>query len=65
MNCWEFKKCFRETREQCPAYPDRGLDCWKITGTKCEKGIMEKKTVAEKIIYCRTCDYFKIYANKF
>lgn len=49
---------------QCPAYPDRGEDCWKITGTKCGKGLMEKKTLAEKISHCRTCDFFRLHAHK-
>ncbi len=65
INCWEFKKCPQATFEKCAAYPDRGRDCWKITGTKCEKGLIEKKNIAEKIIYCRKCDFFSSHANKF
>ncbi len=65
LNCWNFKNCPKDTYEKCPAYPDRGMDCWKVTGTKCEKGIIEKKTIYEKIKYCRNCDFFINYAHKF
>jgi len=63
MNCWEFLKC--ETYASCPAYPNSGLDCWKKTGTKCSGGIMEKATIAEKILHCRNCEFFKKYAHQF
>jgi hypothetical protein len=52
-------------RDTCPSYPKRGLDCWKITGTKCGKGAVEKATANEKIEYCRKCDFYIQYANKF
>lgn len=65
MNCWEFKKCPEETFSLCPAYPDRGLDCWKVTGTKCERGKMEKASIAEKVRHCGTCDFYIQYAHKF
>lgn len=65
MNCWEFKNCPSETHQQCPAYPGRGLDCWRVTGTKCEMGKFEKESVTEKIMYCRECDFYKKYAHKF
>ncbi len=65
MNCWEFMKCASQVYTECPAYPDKGLDCWKITGTKCDAGRMEKKTAAEKIAYCRTCSFYTTYANKY
>lgn len=65
MNCWEFKNCPEDTHKACPAYPARGLDCWKVTGTKCEKGKMEKATVHEKIAYCRECGFYVKYASKF
>ena len=64
-NCWEFKKCPEETYTHCPAYPNKGQDCWKITGTKCEKGTLEKASMAEKITYCRKCDFYVKYAHKF
>ncbi len=65
MNCWEFTKCGESTYRTCPAYPDKGLDCWKVTGTRCAKGTMEMATLAEKIQYCRDCGFFKTYARKF
>lgn len=63
MKCWEHLKC--DTFKSCPAYPDSGLDCWKKTGTKCNGGIVEKATFAEKIIHCRNCDFYINYAHKF
>lgn len=65
VNCWEFKKCPEETRSRCPAHPTRGQDCWKVTGTKCERGLIEKKTLAEKILYCQSCGFFRDFAHKF
>lgn len=65
VNCWEFKSCPDETRDICPAHPDRGLDCWKVTGTKCERGLIEMKTLEEKILHCRTCEYFVKHAHHF
>ena len=65
MNCWEFKNCPKEIHEHCPAYPHRGLDCWRVTGTKCEMGKYEKASLAEKVSYCRNCEFYKTYAHKF
>ena len=45
--------------------PDKGMDCWKVTGTKCNLGLLEKATLHEKIECCRSCDFYKAYANKF
>lgn len=59
MNCWEVIKCKRSIRKHCSAYPDRGKDCWKITGTTCKGGLVEKASLIEKLRYCRTCDFFK------
>jgi hypothetical protein len=65
MNCWDYLKCPVQTYKICPAYPDKGLDCWKVTGTKCDKGRHVTKSVAEKIAHCRTCDFYEQYAHKF
>ncbi len=65
MNCWDFMKCDDATARACPAYPDKGRDCWKVTGTKCGKGKLEMATAMEKIAHCRTCDYYNSHANKF
>ena len=42
MNCWEFKKCGRDEKGDraeelgvCPAFPDNGKKCARITGTLC------------------------------
>lgn len=65
MNCWDFRHCPEPVRTSCPAYPDKGTDCWKTTGTKCDSGRIEKATLAEKIAFCRTCDFYNVYANKY
>lgn len=63
MKCWEFMKCPPKICDECPAYPDRGLDCWKVTGTKCAFGAIEKATLLEKLDYCKRCGYYIEYAN--
>jgi len=65
MDCWTFMKCPEKTYKTCPAYPDKGLDCWKITGTKCDQGMHKKETVSEKIAHCRTCEFYIQFAHKF
>jgi hypothetical protein len=61
-NCWDFENCPSEVREKCPAYPDKGKECWKVTGTKCAHGKYEKASLSEKIIYCRNeCAFYKKY----
>jgi len=64
MNCWDFKKC-GEVRGNCPAYPGYGLDCWKVTGTMCDGGKIEKASKKEKIAFCQSCDFYQTYAHKF
>lgn len=64
MNCWEHLKCARNVMENCPAYPDKGLDCWKVTGTKCAGGMYTKATITEKVLFCRECSFYKQYAHK-
>lgn len=42
--CWEFQGC--SDKEQCPAFPDRGRECWKVSGTLCrgeKQGTPEQK----------------------
>ncbi len=65
MNCWEFMNCREDTYKKCPAYPNQGLDCWKVTGTWCAKGTIQKATAKEKITHCRTCNFYQQHANKY
>ena len=65
MNCWEHMKCAKEVCESCPAYPERGLKCWKVTGTKCAQGKYVMASIEEKIHYCRQCEFYKLYAEKY
>ncbi|MBI5142298.1 MAG: hypothetical protein HZA20_08930 [Nitrospirae bacterium] len=58
-------KCDFDTMRKCPAYPQKGLDCWKVTGTRCDKGIMAMATQERKILHCRNCGFYKTYAHRF
>jgi len=64
MNCWEFKKCGREAggaKEKelgrCPAYPNDGKVCARVTGTLC--GGKVQGTFASKVVNCMACDFYK------
>ncbi len=42
--CWEYSNC--KYHATCPAYPDRGRDCWEVPGTLCRghtQGTPEQK----------------------
>jgi len=65
MDCWDFMRCGQETYENCPAYPNRGRECWKVTGTRCDGGRLQMKSMSEKIEHCRTCGYYQDYAQKY
>lgn len=65
-NCWEFLNCPPDTCSICPAYPDRGRECWKITGTRCKGGSFVKERFDAKILHCRNeCDYYKTHLKRF
>ncbi len=64
-NCWEFMNCPSEACEACPAYPDHGRECWKITSTRCKGGKFVKATLEEKILYCRNeCYFYKTHLKE-
>ena len=46
-DCWEVMDCPEEVRETCPAYPDHGKECWKLTGTKCAQGMHDMRDVSD------------------
>ncbi len=61
-NCWEFMECPGKVRDTCPAYPDYGRECWKLTGTICRGGKAAMTTYEEKILSCRNdCQFYKTY----
>jgi hypothetical protein len=64
MNCWEFKKCGREAGGAravelgvCPAYPNDGHQCARVTGTLC--GGQVQGTFALKLANCMDCEFYK------
>jgi len=64
MNCWDYQKCKPVNKDNCPAFlQNKGLDCWKVTGTMC-KGV-EQGTKAQKIAFCSACNFYNTYAHKF
>jgi len=65
MECWEFKHCSTQVMENCPAYPDNGRACWKVTGTKCDGGKMEMASLGQKIEHCRSCEFYENFANRY
>jgi hypothetical protein len=63
VNCWEFKKCGREAGGSkaaqlgvCPAYPDHGQSCARVTGTLC--GGVVQGTFAAKLGNCMKCEFY-------
>ncbi len=64
-NCWEVMECEKGVCMTCPAYPDHGKECWKVTGTLCDHGRLRKTDLSEKIIHCRSnCEYYRQYIKK-
>lgn len=64
MKCWEYKQCGREAggkkeneMGQCPAYPDHGAHCARITGTLC--GDQVQGSFAMKLVSCMNCDFYR------
>lgn len=62
MNCWEFKKCGREESGAkfeefgvCPAYPDHGNRCAKISGTLCGGAV--QGSFAVRLASCLECEF--------
>lgn len=64
MNCWEYMDCPDEARRECPAYPSNGTDCWKMPNTMCAGGRISLSTLAEKVAFCRSCDFYMHYVRR-
>ncbi len=72
LNCWEFKKCGRESSRDgrgCPVARETrlhdvhggtnaGRTCWVIAGTLC--GGQEQGTFAAKYRNCEKCDFYNL-----
>lgn len=57
MDCWDYMKCEKGTRSDCPAYPNSGYRCWLDAGTLCGKEVQGAH--AKKIFTCCACDFYK------
>lgn len=53
--CWKAKNC---GEKDCPAYENRDLRCWAISGTFCCDEV--EGTFHEKIEACRKCDFYRL-----
>ncbi len=58
MNCWDYLGCTERVRNSCPAYPDHGSDCWKITGTLCHRGKIKSASPKGKFEHCHSCEFY-------
>jgi hypothetical protein len=70
-NCWEFKKCGRDSNNEfgiCPAVIESeahrlnsgkngGRICWAVAGTYCDGKV--QGTYAQKVVGCSECDFRK------
>lgn len=64
QNCWEFKKCGRETTSDCPAVNNNaGKICWMVAGTMC--GDQVQGSFTEKAGTCRKCDFYAYINQEF
>jgi len=61
QNCWEAKRCGKES--DCPAYPDSGRICWSKTGTFC--GGTVQLGFADKKDKCRECDFYQTLDTRY
>jgi methyl-accepting chemotaxis protein len=60
MQCWKVMKCSQEG--ECPAYPERGFECWNVEGTLCRGE--RQQGYSQKIGDCRTkCEYYNKVMN--
>jgi hypothetical protein len=64
MNCWEFMECGREEGGEkvealgtCPAYPDYGRQCARVSGTLCKGKV--QGTFAMKLANCMQCNFYR------
>lgn len=57
VTCWEMKNCPAERRNNCPAYPNKGGQCWSVTSTLC--GGEEQGSYRDKMVSCRKCNVYE------
>jgi hypothetical protein len=64
MNCWEFKKCGVEKMALrpgengvCPAYPDHGRHCARVSGTACDGRV--QGPFSSKLATCMRCGFYQ------
>jgi methyl-accepting chemotaxis protein len=53
--CWDHLNC--TAKGDCPAYPDKGYECWSVEGTLCRGE--KQPDYHRKVGACRTqCSYY-------
>ncbi len=57
--CWEVKSCPDDRRDNCPAFPAQGNNCWMVTGTQC--GGTQQGTYREKMANCKKCNVYEMH----
>lgn len=56
MDCWEFKNCSEDRKQDCPAYPGHGKNCWRVAETLCNG--RKQGTFAQKLAFCMECEFY-------
>ena len=59
--CWEIKNCPEDRKLTCPAHPEYGDTCWKVTGTLC--GGEKQGSYAKKMARCLQCEVHKTHTS--
>jgi methyl-accepting chemotaxis protein len=54
--CWDVQGC--KVKDQCPAYPHYGRDCFAVPGTLC--GGEKQGEFRDKIDKCRKCEFYHL-----
>lgn len=52
--CWEITNCHEQS---CPAFGNKWLRCWLVSGTKCSTG--HDLSLEDKQVKCETCPVFQ------
>jgi two-component system alkaline phosphatase synthesis response regulator PhoP len=57
--CWELTHCEAGIRNECPAYAEQALACWKTPGTYCQLEAFDG--IGDETSICRVCRVYRKY----